>query len=551
MERNNANFVPLTPVSFLRRAATVYPDKTAVIHGQRTYSYREFHERCCRLASALSRRGIRRGDTVAIMAPNIPAMLEAHYGVLMLGAVLNPLNIRLDSKAIAFILQHGEAKALISDREFSPLITKALTGVKTPPLVIEINDEMADYAPDSKRLSGEIEYEDLLAEGEVYFNEGQPADEWQTACLLYTSGTTGNPKGVLSHHRGAYLNSLSNMAAMGFNRHSVYLWTLPMFHCNGWCHTWAVTAACATHVCLRKVDPAMIYPQIKQHRVSHMCGAPVVLNMLVHAPDKIKLTFEHEVKFATGGASPPSAVIEAMEHNGFKISHLYGLTESFGPSLSCAWQDEWDGLELEARSAKMARQGVQSLTLEEAMVANSETLEAVPRDGRTMGELMLRGNTLMKGYFKNPEASSEAFRDGWFHTGDLAVRHPDGYIELRDRSKDVIISGGENISSLEIEEVLFRHPGVLKAAVVAKPDAKWGETPCAFVTLRDGCKASGKEIIAFCRKNLAGFKTPKTVAFGPLPKTATGKIQKFVLREHARRLSGLTVLKQNSRNRIK
>jgi fatty-acyl-CoA synthase len=326
------------------------------------------------------------------------------------------------------------------------------------------------------------------------------------------------------------------MAAMGFNRHSVYLWTLPMFHCNGWCHTWAVTAACATHVCLRKVDPAIIYSKIKQHGVSHMCGAPVVLNILVHAPDKVKTEFEHVVEFATGGASPPSAVIEAMEHNGFKISHLYGLTESFGPSLSCAWQDGWDKFELEARSARMARQGVQSLTLESAMIADTETMDAVPWDGKTIGELMLRGNTVMKGYFKNPQASSEAFRDGWFHTGDLAVRHPDGYIELRDRAKDVIISGGENISSLEVEEVLFRHQKVLEAAVVAKQDEKWGETPCAFVTLRDGCEASDKEIIAFCRKNLAGFKTPKTVVFGPLPKTATGKIQKFVLRERAKQL---------------
>ncbi len=400
MDRNSANFVPLTPVSFLRRAATVYPDKVAVIHGQRSYSYREFHERSCRLASALSRRGIGCGDTVAIMAPNVPAMLEAHYGVLMLGAVLNPLNIRLDSKAIAFILQHGEAKVLISDREFSPLIKKALAGMKTSLLVIDIDDQMENYSIDNNDLPGEIEYEDLLAEGEAYFDDSQPADEWQTACLLYTSGTTGNPKGVLYHHRGAYLNSLSNMAAMGFNRHSVYLWTLPMFHCNGWCHTWAVTAACATHVCLRKVDPAIIYSKIKQHGVSHMCGAPVVLNILVHAPDKVKTEFEHVVEFATGGASPPSAVIEAMEHNGFKISHLYGLTESFGPSLSCAWQDGWDKLELEARSARMARQGVQSLTLESAMIADTETMHAVPWDGKTIGELMLRGKHSDEGLFQ-------------------------------------------------------------------------------------------------------------------------------------------------------
>ena len=536
MDKNSANFVPLTPVSFLRRAATVYPDKTAVIHGQHSYSYREFHERCCRLASALSGRGIGPGDTVAIMAPNIPAMLEAHYGVLMLGAVLNPLNIRLDRKAIAFILQHGEARVLISDREFAPIVTKALVELKTSPLIIDIDDEIADYDPYNNDLPGEIEYEQLLAEGEVHFDDMQPVDEWQTACLLYASGTTDNAKGVLYHHRGAYLNSLSNMAAMGLNRHSVYLWSLPMFHCNGWCYTWAVTAACGTHVCLRKVDPALIYSKIKQHAVSHMCGAPVVLNLLIHAPDKDKIKFEHEVKFVTGGASPPSAVIEAMEHNGFKISHQYGLTESFGPSLSCSWQDEWDDLELEARSGKMARQGVQNLTLDSAMVADPETMEAVPRDGKTIGELMLRGNTLMKGYFKNPPANSEAFAGGWFHTGDLAVWHPDAYVELRDRSKDVIISGGENISSLEIEEVLFRFNKILEAAVVAKPDDKWGETPCAFVTLRDGCVATDEEIIAFCRENLAGFKIPRTVVFGPLPKTATGKIQKFLLREQAKQL---------------
>lgn len=534
MVKNSANFVPLTPISFLRRAALVYPDKAAVIYGSRTYCYRAFHERCCQLASALSKRGIGWGDTVSILAPNIPAMLEAHYGVLMLGAVLNPLNTRLDSKAIAFILQHGEAKALICDREFSSPVTQALASIKTTPLVIDIDDEMASYDVDSTHLPGDIEYEDLLAEGESHFDDRQPADEWQTACLLYTSGTTGNPKGVLYHHRGAYLNSLSNMAAMGFDQHSIYLWTLPMFHCNGWCHTWAVTAACATHVCLRKVEPALIFPIIKQHAVSHMCGAPVVLNMLAHAPDKVKTKFKQVVEFATGGASPPSAIIEAMENQGFKISHLYGLTESFGPSLGCAWQDTWDKLELEERSSLMARQGVQSLALESAMVADTETMQAVPRDGKTMGELLLRGNTIMKGYYKNPQASSEAFRAGWFHTGDLAVCHADGYVELKDRSKDIIISGGENISSLEIEEILFRHHKVLEAAVVAKPDEKWGETPCAFITLRDDCEADDKEIIDFCRKNLAGFKIPRSVIFGPLPKTATGKIQKFVLRKRAK-----------------
>jgi fatty-acyl-CoA synthase len=527
MDRNNANYAPLTPVGFLRRAATVYPHKAAVIHGDRSYSYREFYERSCRLATALARRGIGRGDSVAIMAPNIPAMLEAHYAVPMLGGVLNPINIRLDSKSIAFILEHGEARVLITDREFSAVIKPALAEMKTPPLVIDIDDALAEGG----ELLGEIDYESFLAEGESSAEFGEPVDEWQSICLLYTSGTTGNPKGVLYHHRGAYLNALGNMATMGLDQNSVYLWTLPMFHCNGWTFTWAVTAACGTHVCLRKLEPATIYPMIQYHGVTHMCGAPVVLTMLAHAPDKEKVAFEQTVKLATGGAAPPSAVIEAIERDGFRITHLYGLTESYGPSLACAWQDEWSDLGLEARSGKMSRQGVKYLTLEHAMVADPETMLEVPWDGETIGELMLGGNTVMKGYFKNPDANAEAFRGGWLHTGDLSVRHADGYFEIKDRSKDIIISGGENISSLEVEEVLYRHPKVLEAAVVAKPDEKWGETPCAFVTLKQDMEADMDEIIIFCKENLAGFKVPRTIIFGPLPKTATGKIQKFALRK--------------------
>jgi len=532
MNRTSANYAPLTPVSFLGRAATVYPDKAAVIHGERTYSYREFHQRACRLASALAGRGIGRGDTVAVMAPNVPAMLEAHYGVPMLGAVLNPLNIRLDSKMIAFILEHGEARVLITDREFSPVIKQALAEMKTPPLVIDIDDDLAKGGD----LLGEIDYETLLTEGDPNAEFDEPGDETQTICLLYTSGTTGNPKGVLYHHRGAYLNALGNMVTMGLGRESVYLWTLPMFHCNGWTFTWAVTAACGTHVCLREVNPAMIFPLIERHRVTHMCGAPIVLTMLSNAPDEIKPEFKQTVDFATGGAAPPSAVIAAMERDGFRITHLYGLTETYGPSLSCAWQDDWTGLDLEARSTMMARQGVKYLTLAEAMIADPETMQELPWNGESIGELMLGGNTVMKGYLKNPQATAEALRGGWFHTGDLGVRHSDGYIEIKDRSKDIIISGGENISSIEVEAVLYHHPKIMEAAVVAKPDEKWGETPCAFVTLKQGMESDSDEIIAFCRENLARFKVPKTIVFGPLPKTETGKIQKFVLREYAKDL---------------
>ncbi len=532
LEKNQANTAALTPISFLRRAAHVYPEKTAVLHGARSYSYREFHERACRLASALQKRGLGQGDCIAIMGANTPEMLEAHYGVPMLGAVLNSLNIRLDAATIAFILGHGEAKALITDREFSATVKAALDGMRKRPLVIDIDDPLADGG----ELIGELTYEALLAEGDPVFDAGQPKDEWQSISLLYTSGTTGNPKGVVYHHRGAYLNAIGNMITMGVTDRSVYLWTLPMFHCDGWTFTWGVTAACATHVCLRKVDPAVIYPMIREHGVTHMCGAPIVLTLLAHAPAAVKVAFDHTVECATGGAAPPSAVIEAMEANGFRVTHLYGLTESYGPATVCAWQDDWNSLALQERSAKMARQGVRYLTLEEATVIDPETMEPVPADGTSMGELMLRGNTVMKGYLKNPGATEAAFLGGYFRSGDLAVRHPDGYIEVKDRSKDIIISGGENISSLEVEETLYRHPKVLEAAVVARPDEKWGETPCAFVTLKDGAKTDAADIIAFCRENMAHYKVPRTVIFGPLPKTSTGKIQKFVLRDQAKSL---------------
>ena len=532
LARNPANFTALTPLGFLARAAAVYPDKLAVIDGARRFTYREFYERCRRFADALRRRGIGPGDTVAVLAPNVPALLEAHYGVPMAGAVLNALNYRLDARSIAFILQHGAAKLLIADHEFAFLARDAFAELETPIPVVEIADGSGETT------LGGIEYEAFLAEGDPDMPWSGPADEWAPIALNYTSGTTGNPKGVVYHHRGAYLNALGNAITFGIDRHSVYLWTLPMFHCNGWTYPWAVTAVAGTHICLRRVDPAPIFAAIAEHRVTHLCGAPVVLNMLVHAPDSVKRRFDHVVEVATGGAAPPSVVIEAMERMGFRVTHLYGLTESYGPSTSCAWQEEWGELPLGERAAKMARQGVQYLTLERQRVADPDTLRDVPADGATIGELLLRSNTLMKGYLKNPAATDEAFAGGWFHTGDLAVMHPDGYVEIKDRSKDIIISGGENISSIEVEEVLYRHPQIMEAAVVAKPDEKWGETPCAFVTLKpDAGAVSAADITAWCRANLAHYKAPGHVVFGPLPKTSTGKVQKYALREQAKEIA--------------
>jgi fatty-acyl-CoA synthase len=533
LERRAVNHAPLTPLSFLARSAAVYPAKPAVIHGERSFTYAAFYARARRLASALRRRGLAPGDTVAVMAPNVPAMLEAHYGVPMAGGVLNALNYRLDARSIAFMLEHGEAKLLITDTEFSETIGEALRllGRKIP--VVDVEDPVDREGRGGGRL-GETEYEAFLEEGDAEAVWSGPADEWASICLLYTSGTTGNPKGVVYHHRGAYLNALGNALAFGLSPRTVYLWTLPMFHCSGWTYTWAVTAAGGTHVCLRRVDPALIFPAIARHRVTHLCGAPIVLSTLIHAPAEVKVRFDHVVEVATGGAAPPSPVIAAMEAMGFRVTHLYGLTESYGPATLCAWQAEWDGLPLAERARLMSRQGVAYPTLDGLMVADPSSLAPVPRDGQTLGEVMLRGNTLMKGYLKNPRATAEAFRGDWFHTGDLAVWHPDGYVEIKDRSKDVIISGGENISSLEVEEVLYRHPAVMEAAVVARPDATWGETPCAFVTPKPGAeRLTAEEILGWCRENLAHFKVPRHVVFGPLPKTSTGKIQKYVLRERA------------------
>ena len=531
--RNAANFQPLTPLTFLDWSASVYPDKTAVVHGETRYSYRKFYERCRRLASALSSRGVGLGDTVAVMAPNVPALLEAHYGVPMVGAVLNALNIRLDAATVAFILEHAEANVLITDREFSPVIKSALTRVKRKLLVIDIDDPLAEDG----ELLGEQNYEVFLQGGDRDFEWQPPADEWQALALNYTSGTTGNPKGVVYHHRGAFLNAVADLMAFGLNKASVYLWTLPMFHCNGWSFTWAVTAAAGTHICLRRADPAVIFQMIHEYRVTHMCGAPTVLSSLIHAPQESKIKFHRTIHVATGGSAPPSPVIAAMEDMGFRVVHLYGMTETYGPSSICVWQEMWDQIGQEEKAARIARQGVRYPMVANLKVADPQTMEAVPPDGSTVGEIMVKGNTTMKGYLKNPGATREAFDGGWLRSGDLAVMHPDGYMEIKDRSKDIIISGGENISSLEVEEVLYRHPKVLEAAVVAKPDEKWGETPCAFVALKpDIQQATPDEIIQWCRSNMAHFKAPKTVVFGPLPKTSTGKVQKFALRERARRL---------------
>src|SRR5438093_2905693 len=480
LAKNPANHVPLSPVTFLERSATIWPNRIAIRHGALAYTYREFEMRCRRFASALARRGIGRGDTVAVMAANTPALLEAHYAVPALGAILNAQNTRLDARTIAFCLDHGEANVLVTDPEFAPTIRAALALMRRKPLVIDIDDP---EGPDGEHL-GELTYEMLLHEGDPSFAWPGPADEWDSLSLLYTSGTTGDPKGVVYHHRGAYLNALGNALAFRLTADSVYLWTLPMFHCNGWTYPWAVTAAGGTHVCLRRVEPARIFEAIREHRVTHLCGAPILLNMLIHAPAEAKVAFDHRVDVATGGAAPTSAVIEAMEAMGFRVTHLYGLTESYGPATLCAWQNEWNALAPLERAQRMARPAVAIPTLAALQVADSATTAPVPRDGATLGEVMLRGNTIMKGYFKNPPATAAAFAGGWYPTGDLAVWHPDNYIEVKDRLKDIIITGGENVSSLEVEECLYRHPQVMEAAVVARPDPHWGETPCAFVTLK-------------------------------------------------------------------
>ena len=528
-----ANYAPLTPISFLARTAGVYPERTAVIHGDTHYTWAETYARCRRLASALARRGIGKGDTVSIIAPNVPAIYEASFGVPMLGAVLNTINTRLDARTIAFILQHAETKVLICDREFSDTVAAALSELDQPPLVIDIDDPMAPPGA----LLGECTYEDFLAEGDAAFEWTPPDDEWRAISLNYTSGTTGDPKGVVYHHRGAYLNALSNALGWNMTHHPVYLWTLPMFHCNGWCFPWTIAALAGTNVCLRKVEAGAIFDAIADKGVTHFCGAPVVLGLILNAAPGERRSFEHTVEVMTAAAPPPAAVLEAMEQSGFNMTHAYGLTETYGPAVICAWKDEWDTLPAQERAARKSRQGVRYHVLDGLDVLDPATMEPVPRDGETMGEVMFCGNVVMKGYLKNPDTTAAALAGGWFHSGDLGVMHTDGYLQIKDRSKDIIISGGENISSIEVEDTLYRHPAVLEAAVVARSDEKWGETPCAFITLKnDAGDTSVDDIINFCRDNMARFKVPKTVVFGPLPKTSTGKVQKFKLRERVENL---------------
>ena len=532
LEKNQANYTPLTPLTFIERAAYVYPDRLAVVHGEHRKTWKETYARCRRLASALAGRGIGKNDTVAVMSPNIPAIYEAHFGVPMCGAVLNTLNTRLDAATLAFMLGHGGAKVLITDREYSATIEAALAMMPVKPIVIDIDDPM--YV--GGKLVGEKTYEDFLLEGDPGYAWQNPADEWDAIALNYTSGTTGDPKGVVYHHRGAYLNAVSNIVNWGVKPHAVYLWTLPMFHCNGWCFPWTMAERAGTNVCLRQVAAKPMLDLIRDERVTHMCGAPIVYSLLVNAPKELWEGVNHVVAGQVAGASPPAALIEGAEQAGIELTHVYGLTENYGPASVCAKHEEWASLPLESRADLNSRQGVR-VPMQEAMaVLDPETLAPVPWDGETMGEIMFRGNITMKGYLANPASTAKSFEGGWFHTGDLAVTYPDGYIKIRDRSKDIIISGGENISSIEVEEALYRHPAIMGAAVVAKPDDRWGETPCAFIELRPGATATQEELIAFCRERMAHFKVPKRFLFQDLPKTSTGKIQKFALRDIARAL---------------
>ncbi len=532
LPRNAANTAPLTPLAFIARTAEVYPERLAIVHGTLRQTWGQTYARCRQLASALQRNGIGKNDTVAVLLPNTPPMVEAHFGVPMSGAVLNALNTRLDPEAIAFMLDHGEARAVIVDPEFAGVLARALKLRQSSKdlLVIEVQDAL--YGASSQPLGG-LDYEDFLASGDAHFAWTLPADEWDAIALNYTSGTTGNPKGVVYHHRGAATNAISNVLEWDMPKHAVYLWTLPMFHCNGWCFPWTLALRAAVNVCLRRVDPQAIFDAIREHGVTHYCGAPIVHGMLVNAPEAIKQGLPAGVKAMVAGAAPPASMIEGMERMGFDLTHVYGLTETYGPAAVCAQHGDWGQLDIGERARLNARQGVRFHLQGDVRVLDPETMQPVPQDGETMGEIMFKGNIAMKGYLKNAKATQEAFAGGWFHSGDLAVQYPDGYIKIKDRSKDIIISGGENISSIEVEDVLYRHPDVLAAAVVAKPDAKWGETPCAFIELKAGSSATAEEIIAHCRKYLAGFKLPRAVVFGELPKTSTGKIQKFELRKVA------------------
>ena len=532
LDKTAANYQPLTPLTFLARSAAVYPDQLAIIHGSQRTTYAQFYARCRQLGSSLAKAGMKKGDTVSVLLANTPAMLECHYGVPMTGAVLNTLNTRLDAATTAFSLNHADAKILIVDKEFSKLAKDALALMQGPhPIVIDYVDP--EFPVDGERV-GSIDYEQFLASGDAAFAWLWPADEWEAISLNYTSGTTGNPKGVVYHHRGAYLLAQGNVLTASMPKHPVYLWTLPMFHCNGWCFPWSLSVVGGTHVTLRWVRSSLIWDALANHKVTHLCGAPIVMSTILNAPDAEKRALTQKVEFFTAAAPPPEAVLAAMAEAGFNVTHLYGLTETYGPAVVNDWKADWDLLDGPQRAARKARQGVRYHALEDLTVMDPDTMQRVPADGETMGEVMFRGNIVMKGYLKNPKASAEAFRGGWFHSGDLGVLHPDGYIQLKDRSKDIIISGGENISSIEVEDVLYKHPAIQAAAVVAKPDEKWGETPCAFVELKPGKTASEEEIIEWCRAGMARYKVPRHVVFTELPKTSTGKIQKFKLRDMAK-----------------
>ena len=535
LDKNQANHTPLTPLTFIERAAYVYPDKPSVVHGAERYTWKETYARCRRLASALAKRGIGKNDTVAVMLPNTPPMYEAHFGVPMCGAVLNTLNTRLDAETIAFMLKHGGARVLITDREFSSVVGPALAMLDHMPVVIDVDDPTW---PDGA-LVGETTYEALLAEGDPEFAWQNPADEWDAIALNYTSGTTGDPKGVVYHHRGAHLNAVSNILNWGMPHHPVYLWTLPMFHCNGWTFPWTVAERAGVNVCLRRVEAKAAWDAIRNEGVTHMCGAPIVYSLLINCDPALREGIGHRIAGQVAGAAPPAAIIEGAEQAGIDLTHVYGLTEVYGPVSVCAKHDAWESLPIDQRAERNGRQGVRTPLQEAMTVLDPETMQPVPWDGETMGEIMLRGNITMKGYLSNPSATEKAFEGGWFHSGDLAVMQPDGYAKIRDLSKDIIISGGENISSIEVEEALYRHPQVLSAAVVAQPDDKWGETPCAFVELKPGATVTAEELRAFCRQHLAGFKVPRAYVFGDLPKTSTGKIQKFALRERAKSASAI------------
>jgi fatty-acyl-CoA synthase len=533
--KNQANYAPLTPLTFLERAASVYPDRLSVVHGTQSFTWRQTYARCRRLASALTRLGVEKNDTVSVMLPNTPPMVEAHFGVPMCGAVLNALNTRLDAETIAFMLRHAEAKVLITDREFSAVVGMALALLKVKPLVIDVDDP----AYQGGQLIGTMEYEAFLAGGDPDFAWQNPADEWDAIALNYTSGTTGDPKGVVYHHRGAHLNAISNILNWGMPQHAVYLWTLPMFHCNGWCFPWTVAERAGINVCLRRVEAKAALEAIRDHGVTHMCGAPIVYSMLINAPAELLSGLSHKIQGQVAGAAPPAAIIEGAERIGIDLTHVYGLTEVYGPASVCSKQDDWAALPIDRRAERNGRQGVRTPLQEALTVLDPDTMQEVPWDGETMGEIMFRGNITMKGYLKNPTATDAAFAGDWFHTGDLAVMQPDGYVKIRDRSKDIIISGGENISSIEVEEALYRHPAVLTAAVVAQPDPKWGETPRAYVELKLGASVTEDELRQFCRQHMASFKVPKAIVFGDLPKTSTGKIQKFALRELAKSASAI------------